>query len=208
MFQKLNIFKRRASSDVRKHSSQYSNNHILYEDSDYYPQKEQIDGTDDVSCRYSKSNIFTIPCYEEEQDLLETTTMADVIRAIEMLNIDKVTTENPQGKSMLNLSHRRLGTDHLYRNHNLLLLNKRHSSSHTIHSPAQDISPIMMSKRKRIYSCVAENMYKKNSIGKLSDADSLQKSARSTPRFVHASQNSPMTSSKHRFSIRPAKLNK
>lgn len=207
LLQKLNIFKKKNS--VTRRDSNYQ---FQYEQQQKYcqecSQKERFDNRDDMSSshRYSKSNIFTVPCYEEqEQDLLETTTMADVIRAIEMLNIDKVTAEESQGKSITNSMHRRLGTDHLYRNQNLLLLNKRHSSSHTIRSPTYDVSPIMVNKRKRIYSCVAENMYqhRNNTIRKLSDAGSLRKSFRFIPRF-HAPEDSQMSAmKKHRFSIRP-----
>lgn len=212
LLQKFNIFKKR-NSDARKYSIQYPNNSLHYEhkNSQEFSQKERINNMDDMSSkRYSKSNIFTIPCYEEEQDLLETTTMADVIRAIEMLHVDKVTTENSQGKSIINSMHRRLGTDHLYRNQNLLLLNKKYNSSHTIHSPGQDVSPIMINKRQRIYSCVAENIYqnRNNTSRKFSDVDSLRKSTRIVPRFQPSSQNSPMSTVKHRFSIRPVNLNK
>ncbi|KAL7032741.1 hypothetical protein ACKWTF_007390 [Chironomus riparius] len=211
LLQKFNIFKKR-NSDAKKYSIQYPNNPLHYEhkNSQEFSHKERINNMDDMSSyRYSKSNIFTIPCHEEEQDLLETTTMADVIRAIEMLHTDKVTTENSQGKSIINSMHRRLGTDHLYRNQNLLLLNKKYNSSHTIHSPGQDVSPIMINKRQRIYSCVAENIYqnRNNTSRKFSDVDSLRKSVRIVPNF-QASQNSPMSTVKHRFSIRPVNLNK
>lgn len=158
------------------------------------PNKDQINSLNNGSHGYSKSNIFTVPCYEE-QDLLETTTMADVIRAIELLNIDKVTSEDTRGKSKINSLQKRRATEHFIRNHELLLLNHRHSFTNSIHSNA---SPLLTHSRKRIQSCVAENFFKNNKTGRASDIDPTH--------FNSQFQNPLVISSTHRFSIRPVKL--
>lgn len=79
-----------------------------------------------------RPSMFTMPGFQEEQDLLETTTIADLIRAIEKVHTDDVVLSTSQ--EMLNAKkQRKLGTDHLSQNRrpSLFTLEGKQSSNQT-----------------------------------------------------------------------------
>jgi hypothetical protein len=158
-----------------------------------------------------RPSMFTLPCFEEEKDLLETTTIADLIRAIEQVHTDSVTSNSQENLS--NKKQRKLGTDHLTPPHqSLLTLNgKQRHTSFTIHGPSSDILPLKASNRNRLYSCVstppAEGI--ENSRAKiLGDSNPFIRhlSIRPPPPYTSTPSDSIKPALKRRFSVRPSNL--
>lgn len=155
---------------------------------------------------HPRTSLYNVPCYEEESNLLETTSVADLIRALEMFHTDNVNVQNtletnaPQQKKFETPRKSSL----------LTLLHRRHHSSHTIHGGPHAADGAI--KRARLYSCVAENI----NVG--SDANPFIKqrspSLHPPPPYTISSQTSGVKNDlinptlKRRFSVRPANLDK
>lgn len=222
MLSKLNPFKRKIPDMMKRHS--------IAPGQDLYPKKylEHIQNgrasLSGLSRNYAnesstKSGVLaTMPYYEEEQNLLENTSIADLIRAIGLYHVDNLTQEAATTMEM-NTKQRKMGTDHLSHRLSLLtLLNKRHHSSHTIHGPTAEISPIMTKQRERLYSCVTENLRDNNNRGRiLGDANPFKRkqsiSSHPPPYSGPSQPNLPQNDSfkstiKRRFSVRPSNLDK
>lgn len=219
LLSKLNPFKRKASSHMKRHS--------LAPGQELDPQKyfrSTQNGRESVSS-LSKNYLtqrrpsrFSVPCAEEEQNLLETTTIADLIRAIEMAHADNVETENVQDM-LKNIKHRKLGTDHLIqqaRSHSLFPFSvnaKQKLASHTIQGSATDVLPVKASNRNRLYSCVSTptHNFDNNSRGKiLGDANPFIRhlSIRPPPPYSTTPSDSIKATMKRRFSVRLSNLDK
>ena len=153
---KLNPFKRKISTQMKRHS--------LAPGQELDPQKylsSTRNGRSSINS-LSKSyltqtatgrpSLFSIPCYEEEQSLLETTTIADLIRALEMVHTDANTTTSSQ-ETLQSKKHKKLGTDHLNSPNKvsslLTLFPKSFDSSLTIGTDMEVPRP----PRRRLYSC-------------------------------------------------------
>lgn len=172
---------------------------------------------------------------EEEQELLETTTVADLIRAIELFHTDKAIakTSPPGTPKMMVKQHEQLQQKKLFmdrltsprqpRKSLLTLLHSRHHSSHTIHGgpTAGDVSIGSALKRKRLNSCVTENFNDNGQKGTVGDVNPFikQRSPSLQPPPPYTSPTSTVTSAtrntdsissvlKRRFSVRPANLDK
>jgi hypothetical protein len=212
LLSKLNPFKRKIPSQMKRHS--------LAPGSELDPQKylrNTQNGRASVRS-LSKNNfnsrrpsMFQMPCMEEEQDLLETTTIADLIRAIEQVHTDNVLDSDTPDMSLKSGKQRKLGTDHLTPPYQSLLTLGRPQTSHTIHGPSSDIMPFS---RNRLNSCVStpsENL--DNNRGKiLGDSNPFTRrlSMRPPPYTTAASSttDSLKSSLKRRFSVRPSNLDK
>lgn len=215
LLSKLNPFKRKLPMESKRHS--------LAPGQELDPQKyfrSTQNGRASVSS-LSKNYLtqrrpsrFSVPSFEEEQDLLETTTIADLIRAIEMAHADKIETETIK-ETMKSLKQRKLGTDHLAqqpRRQSLFTLNtKQKLSSHTIHGSTNDVLPLKASNRNRLYSCVstpAENFDNSNRGKILGDANPFIRhlSIRPPPPYTTTPSDSMKSTMKRRFSVRPSNL--
>lgn len=98
---------------------------------------------------HARPSLYTVPCHEEEQNLLETTSVADLIRALEIFHTDNVKAQNLQQQNKAETTPRKSSL--------LTLLHRRHHSSHTIHGgPTAGDEAI---KRARLYSCVTGNLH-------------------------------------------------
>ncbi|KAG5682182.1 hypothetical protein PVAND_011550 [Polypedilum vanderplanki] len=216
MLHRLNPFKRKIPEMMKRHS--------LAPGQELHPQR-YIDRRESINSlskknylSHARASIFSMPCYEEEQDLLETTSVADLIRAIEMFHVDSNAATSTDSLT----KRRKMGTDHLSHKSSLLtlFLNKNHDSSHTIHSTptAENPSQIIKKQRGRLYSCVLENLSSSehyHNRGKISSDALVRKQSISAshppppPYTVKTSQNDSLKSTiKRRFSVRPSNLDK
>ena len=216
LLSKLNPFKRKVPSQMKRHS--------LAPGQELDPQKyfrSTQNGRASVSS-LSKNYLaqrrpsrFSVPSVEEEQNLLETTTIADLIRAIEMANTDNVEMEI-NTDTLKNLKHRKLGTDHLaqHRRQSMFTMNaKQQSSPHTIHASAADVLPLKASNRNRLYSCISTPTQNFESVSRgkiLGDASPFirRSSIRPPPPYTTTPSDSMKTAVNRRFSVRPANLDK
>lgn len=213
LLSKLNPFKRKIPNLMKRHS--------LAPGQELDPQKylrSTQNGRASVSSlsrnylTQHRPSMFALPCFEEEQDLLETTTIADLIRAIEQVHTDNAVTSTSQ-ENLSNKKQRKLGTDHLTPPHqSLLTLNgKQRQPNHTIHGPSSDILPLKASNRNRLYSCVstppAENIGN-NRAKILGDANPFVRhlSIRPPPPYSSTPADSIKPALKRRFSVRPSNL--
>jgi hypothetical protein len=236
LFHKLNPFKKKFPDMLMKRHSLAVGNEL--DPQRHISARLQRSGRASSISSLSKSNfmqarpsLFVMPRYEEEQDLLETTSVADLIRAIEMFHTDSAVVGNSQENAPTtnNVSkqheqqQRKLPSDHLTtpRKSSLLtLLHRQHHSSHTIH--AGDVLAGQAIKRGRLYSCVTENLSDNSRRKILGDANPFIKqrspSLHPPPPYSPSSASSRATSGirsdlinptlKRRFSVRPANLDK
>lgn len=215
LFSKLNPFKRKIPHEVN-----LMKRHSIAPGQVLDPQKylrNTMNGRASVSS-LSKNYLTEnqnrrpsmFPSCEEEQDLLETTTVADLIRAIEMVHTDNAMSELPDMLSSKKTKN--AGTAHLTppRYPSLLTL-ERPSASNTMHGSSSDIVPFG---RNRIYSCVGLPGETPNSRGRiLGDANIFNRrpSTRPPPPYTTTptdSLSSLKPALKRRFSVRPANLDK
>jgi len=161
-----------------------------------------------------RQSIFSMPCCEEEENLLETTTIADLIRALESAHTDNVINSNSQDSTLKGRKHRKLGTDHLgltstsnasggsgasRRNTSLVTLFQRRptNSSHTIHDTTN---------RSRLYSCISTPP--SSLAGDNSNNSRGQILGDENPFYRNPSVRRPAAALKRRFSVRPSNLEK
>lgn len=214
LLSKLNPFKSKIPSQMKRHS--------LYPGQELDPQKyirntqygrESVSSLSRNYLTQRRPSMFQLPCPEEEQDLLETTTIADLIRAIEMVHTDEAVNDNPKDL-LVEKKQRKLGTDHLAasRYPSLVTLNAKQVSSHTIHGSSADNDALKATGRNRLFSCVStptENL--DNSRGKiLGDANPFvrRSSIRPPPPYTSTPLDAMKTTLKRRFSVRPSNLDK
>jgi hypothetical protein len=181
-----------------------------------------------------RPSLYSIKCYEqdEQQDLLEMTTVADLIRALEMFHTDNFVEKNNNNNNSMNSREgsmpqpTRLDTMNEAmsmrqraqpRKPSLLtLLHKRHHSSHTIHGSSANVSSITTktapTKRGRLYSCVTENFYDNSNRRILGDANPFvnEHPPPYSPNINNTSSSDNVQKSelKRRFSVRPSNLDK
>lgn len=167
-----------------------------------------------TSNQQRRQSLFPIPSADEEQDLLETTTVADLIRAIEQVHTDNAMQDDDMQDVLGLKKTRKLGTDHLTPpRHQSLLTLERQQSSHTIHGPSSDILPMKPLPRNRLYSVSATMDNYDNSRGKiLGDANPFYRrsSIRPPPPYTTTPPESLSLKPalKRRFSVRPSNLDK
>ncbi|CRK98020.1 CLUMA_CG011389, isoform A, partial [Clunio marinus] len=152
---KLNPFKKKMSQQMKRHS--------LAPGSELDPSKyfrRTHDGRASVSSlsknylSHHRPSLFAMPCMEEEGDLLETTTIADLIRAIEQVHSEHVDTSLSFEATRNDSSKKNVIQPH----QSLLTLNSPNigrRSSYTSNGPSSDILPLNITKRNRLYSCVS-----------------------------------------------------
>lgn len=215
LLSKLNPFKSKIPSQMKRHS--------LYPGQELDPQKylrntqygrESVSSLSRNYLTQHRPSMFQLPCPEEEQDLLETTTIADLIRAIEMVHTDEAVNDNPKD-FLVESKQRKLGTDHLAasRYPSLVTLHGKQASSHTIHGSSADNNALNATGRNRLFSCVStptENL--DNSRGKiLGDANPFVRHSsirRPPPPYTSTPLDAVKTTLKRRFSVRPSNLDK
>ena len=159
-----------------------------------------------------RPSMFTLPCFEEEQDLLETTTIADLIRALEQVHTESAVTSTSQESLKSKNGRRKLGTDHLTPPQSLLTLSGNFQSSHTIHGPSSDFGSLKASGRNRLHSLAgtpAESIvYNRARI--LGDANPFARRLSMRPPPPYSPSTTPPDSLKpalkRRFSVRPSNL--
>jgi hypothetical protein len=100
LFHKLNPFKKKFPDMLMKRHSLAIGHES---DQQRHIARLQSGRASSISSSLSKSHfmqarpsLFAMPRYEEEQDLLETTSVADLIRAIEMFHTDSAVVGNSQ----------------------------------------------------------------------------------------------------------------
>lgn len=212
LLSKLNPFKRKIPNLMKRHS--------LAPGQELDPQKylrSTQNGRESVSSlsrnylTQHRQSMFALPGFEEEQDLLETTTIADLIRAIEQVHTESATSNSQE--NITNKKQRKLGTDHLTPPHqSLLTLNgKQRPSNHTIHGPSSDILPMKPSIRNRLYSCVSTPPAENNGNTRakiLGDANPFVRhlSIRPPPPYSSTPSDLIKPALKRRFSVRPSNL--
>lgn len=213
LLSKLNPFKRKIPHQMKRHS--------IAPGSELDPQmylRNTQNGRASVSSlsknylSQHRPSMFALPGFEEEQDLLESTTIADLIRAIEEVHTDSAAQSLPPDVNTK--KQRKLGTDHLTPPHHrsLLTLGGKQQSSHTIHGPSSDLSPLKLPVRSRLNSCVSTPTENDNSRGKiLGDENPFIRrvSLRPPPPYtITPSSDSTKATVTRRFSVRPANLDK
>lgn len=212
LLSKLNPFKRKLPSEMKRHS--------LYPGQELDPQKylrntqygrESVSSLSKNYLTQRRPSMFQLPRPDEEQDLLETTTIADLIRAIEMANTDEVVNDSPKD-SFMEKKQRKLGTDHLTpsRYPSLVTLNAKQDSNLTIHGSSLHNNALKASGRNRLFSCVSTpTEIPDNSRGKiLGDANPFVRhlSIRPPPPYTSTPLDAMKTTLKRRFSVRPSNL--
>lgn len=220
LLSKLNPFKRRIPNQMKRHSIAPGQGF----DPQQYLRNTQ-NGRASVSSlsknylSHHRPSTFALPGFEEEQDLLESTTIADLIRAIESVHTENVAESESQDTSN-GKKQRKLGTDHLTPPRrqslfgaNLLGLSGKQASSHTIHGPSSDILPLKASYRNRLNSCVSTptESLDNNARGRiLGDENPFIRrvSIRLPPPYTTTPPESLKATVKRRFSVRPANLDK
>lgn len=158
-----------------------------------------------------RPSMFTMPGFQEEQDLLETTTIADLIRAIEQVHTDDVVLSSSQ--EILNAKkQRKLGTDHLSqsRRQSLFTLEGRKNSIHTVLGTS-DERPLKPTGRTRFYSSAStpgDNAdYDRGRI--LGDSNPFIRHPSIYPPPPYTTTGEPLKPAlKRRFSVRPSNLDK
>jgi hypothetical protein len=227
-FNKLNPFRRKLSSfDMKRHSlggqeldpQGYLGSNLKGKSHYVTPPQSYMSKT-----MSGRNSMYSLPMNnaDEETNLLETTTIADLIRALEFVhteaNIPKASSHD-----VLKPKHKRkLGTDHLMpRMPSLLtLIPKSFDSSHTI-GTGMDTNTNNGSRfaRPRLYSCInTPTLYstsQSNDFGgtinelnarKLSQRPPLHKSSLiNPPPYTIDNQSTPIIKTR-RFSIRPSNL--
>lgn len=247
LFRKLNPFKKKSTDMLMKRHSLAVGigSHDLESRRDSYIGRGRQNGRASISS-LSKSyltqprpSLFATQELEEEQeDLLETTSVADLIRAIEIFHTDSAIAEKSLETPTQMMSNtmsatvtrqheqqqqkKNLVTDHLTtprKSALLTLLHRRHHSSHTIHGPTAVDNAV---KRTRLYSCVTENLNDNEQRRIFGDVNPFIKQQRLSPSLhpppPYSSPTSTVTSGirndsinptlKRRFSVRPANLDK
>lgn len=211
---KLNPFKRKISTQMKRHS--------LAPGQELDPQKylsSTRNGRSSVNSlaksyltqtATGRPSLFSMPCYEEEQNLLETTTIADLIRALEMVHTDANTTTSSQ-ETLQSKKHRKLGTDHLNSPRKvsslLTLFPKSFDSSLTVGTGMEASRP----PRRRLYSCSnttpapVNNFDNRGQILGDNSPFTRHPSLRPPPYSPASSLDSP-TALKRRFSVRASNL--
>lgn len=217
---KLNPFKRKIPQQMKRHSIAPGQDL----DPQNYFRKTQNGRASAGSLsknylmnQHRRQSVFIVPCVEEENDLLEHTTIADLIRAIEMVHTDNNPIDSimnvDDAEEMLRISkkQRKLGTDHLTPPRNpstqTLYNFQRNKSVHTIHGPLSDIGPVGHSaRRSRLYSCTTGTPMTQNvgdRVGILGDSNPFFRAA---PPYITTHE--PTATLKRRFSVRPSNLDK
>lgn len=215
LLSKLNPFKRKMPHEMKRHS--------IAPGSELDPQKylcntqlsrSSVSSLSRSYFSHHRPSMFAMPCMEEEQNLLETVTIADLIRAIEQVNADNVMRSELVPESGT-ANQRRLGTNNfMSRRSSTQALHPRHNSSHTIHGPSSDILPLKPSLRNRLNSCIGVPSMESsdNSRGKiLGDANPFIRnlSIRPPPPYVTSPSEAVIKPAlKRRFSVRPSNLDK
>lgn len=169
-------------------------------------------------------------CLEEEQDVLENTTIADLIRAIESAHTENVVSSETFGTdddTKSNERGRKAGNSSPFappHHQSLLTINGRppYSRGNTIHGPSSDIMPMKVSKAapKRLNSLVSMLPDENTRGGILGDASPFVRRLSFRPPPPYTSSPSPTPSNdfstsslqnikpalKRRFSVRPSNL--
>lgn len=235
LFRKLNPFKKkRPDMLMKRHSVAVGGNEI---DPQAYigrvsNGRASISSLSKNYFTQARPSLFAVPQLEEEEEFLETTTVADLIRAIELYHTDNVIAENSQEtpQSIIAKQHEQktVGMDRLptpRKSALLTLLHGRHHSSHTIHggptAATADNSLGSAFKRTRLYSCVEENLNDNRKRRIFGDVNPFIKQR--SPSLRPPPYSSPTPTSvaagvrndsinpaavKRRFSVRPANLDK
>lgn len=155
-----------------------------------------------------RPSMFTLPCFAEEQDLLETTTIADLIRAIEQVHTESAVPSTSQESLKSKNGKRKLGTDHLTPPQSLLTLSGNFQSSHTIHGPSSDFGSLKASGRNRLHSLAGTPAENRARI--LGDANPFARRLSMRPPPPYSPSTTPPDSLKptlkRRFSVRPSNL--
>lgn len=216
LLSKLNPFKRKVPSQMKRHS--------IAPGSEFDPEKylsKTRDGRASVTSlsknylSQHRPSMFALPGLSEEKDLLETTTIADLIRAIEEVHTDSAIQENAADPTKGG-KQRKLGTDHLTPSYNgsLLTLSGRLPTSHTIHGPSSDLSSLRPPTRSRLNSWVStpNESFDSNRGKILGDENPFAKhvSIQEPPPYSSSSPSDSVkaTAVKRRFSVRPSNLDK
>lgn len=219
-FNKLNPFRRKLSSiDMKRHSlggqeldpQGYLGSNLKGKSHYVTPPQSYMSKT--VSGRNS---MYSLPCHEEETDLLENTTIADLIRALEFVHTE-ANLPKASSHDVLKPKHKRkLGTDHLMpRLPSLLTLNpKNFDSSQTIGTGMDTNTNRSRFARPRLYSCInTPTLYSTshNDFGGTTNELNARKismrplnSSYNPPPYTE-NRNSPIIKTR-RFSIRPSNL--
>lgn len=155
-----------------------------------------------------RPSMFPVPAFQEEQDLLETTTIADLIRAIEQVHTDDVVLSTSQ--EMLNAKkQRKLGTDHLsqLRRPSLFTLEGRQNS---VQGTADVRSTKPAGGRTRFFSStIGDNAdYDRGRILGDSNPFARRPSIYPPPPYTTTPGEPLKPALKRRFSVRPSNLDK
>ena len=155
---------------------------------------------------HARPSLHTPLSYEEEQNLLETTSVADLIRALEKFHSDSV-----KGPNSVRNRHQQKRPEMPRKSSLLTLLHRRHHSSHTIHTGPTADSAI---KRTRLYSCGTERdrgrfVTEVNPFVRQQSPSSYPPPPYSSPSPASVTNSDLINSTlKRRFSVRPANLDK
>lgn len=228
-FNKLNPFKRKMSSntDLKRHSLGGQE----LDPQSYFKEKSRTNSfvtppNSYISQTMSGRNSVLSLQSPEENDLLETTTIADLIRALEYVHTEANTSKaSSSSNDVLKPKEmkRKLGTDHLTRlpNNSILTLNRttlnrrRCDSSHTI-GLGMDTNNINKNARQRGYSCInapsLSSISKSDFIGPVNDYSPFAPKPPIQPLPLpinpppYTEKNNSPVVPKRRFSIRPSNL--
>lgn len=148
---KLNPFKRKAPEMMKRHSlaAGHELNAQKY-NGQIQNKRASVSSLSKSYLSHARPSLLNVPCFGEEQNLLETTSVADLIRALEMFHTDSVKVLNSKKSETVRLTTPRKSSL-------LTLLHRQHHSSHTIHAGPTAADDTI--KRGRLYSCVTGNLH-------------------------------------------------
>lgn len=225
IFNTFNMFKRRMSSTPTKDLEDGQDN----KDIQKYLKgsmkgRQSVNPVNSSAKQYLKNtmggrkSMFNMAVHED-QNLLETTTIADLIRALEMMHTEANSGFSSSQESIRQLKNRKLGTDHLsnvssHLNH---LTPRRNTSLMTLLPNSLDssmtVGPISDSRRmphrQRLYSCMSTPPTTQCDNRGLIIGENSPFARKTSIRSFHPPPYSPLEPPSHlkrRFSVRPSNL--
>lgn len=211
LLSKLNPFKRKIPNMMKRHSLAPG----LELDPQKYIRSTQAGraSVSSLSRNYLTQNrrpsMFARPSGDEQQDLLETTTVADLIRAIEMVHTDNAVGSSGLEEALAGMKKRKLGLDNSTSRRQSLFTLERPQPSQTMHAQT-----IHKPSRSRLDSTSSTPyVSSENFRGRILGDQNLfvrRPSMRPPPPYTTTPTEvlSLKPALKRRFSVRPANLDK
>lgn len=224
IFNKFNMFKRRMSSTPTKDLEEGHDKDLQKYLNNSMKGRQSVNPVNNSAKQYLKNTVggrksmFNMEVHED-QNLLENTTIADLIRALEMMHTEANTGIFSSQESIKHLKNRKMGTDHLNNvsNHLNHLTPRRNTSLVTLLPNSFDSNsmtvgpdPRKMPQRQRLYSCMSTPPTTQCDSRGLIIGENSPFARKSSMRSFHPPPYTPSLEApshlKRRFSVRPSNL--